>query len=141
VEEPVSAQTKEGTADSLRGDVEAPATLGSFASPNEKKKRKRWRTGRPFAEWPQKSEQREQLGSNQRENRATGKEGEADHRRHKHSPQKRKKWSYACRLVGKNGLKEGASHRQGPGSISGHGMDKWVNRRVFSEYFGLAYQP
>jgi hypothetical protein len=35
-------------------------------------------------------EQREQLESNHRENRATGKEGETDHRHHKHSPLKRR---------------------------------------------------
>jgi hypothetical protein len=35
-------------------------------------------------------EQREQLESNHSENRATGMEGEADHKRHKHSPQKRR---------------------------------------------------
>jgi hypothetical protein len=35
-------------------------------------------------------EQREQLESNRSENRATGKEGEADHKRHKHSPRKRR---------------------------------------------------
>jgi hypothetical protein len=34
---------------------------------------------------------RKQLESNHRENRATGKEGEADHRGHKHSPQKIRK--------------------------------------------------
>jgi hypothetical protein len=34
-------------------------------------------------------EQREQLESNHGENRAMGKEGEADHRRHKYSPRKR----------------------------------------------------
>jgi hypothetical protein len=34
-------------------------------------------------------EQREKLESNHRENRATGKEGESDHRRHKHSSWKR----------------------------------------------------
>jgi hypothetical protein len=37
-----------------------------------------------------RKEQREQLDSNHRENRAKGKECEADHRRHKHSPQKRR---------------------------------------------------
>jgi hypothetical protein len=31
----------------------------------------------------------EAVGSNHRKNRATGKEGETDHRRHKHSPRKR----------------------------------------------------
>jgi hypothetical protein len=35
-------------------------------------------------------EQREQLGSNYCENRTTGKEGDADHRRGKHNPRKRK---------------------------------------------------
>jgi hypothetical protein len=37
-----------------------------------------------------RKEQREQLESNHRENRATGKEVEADHIRHKHSPRKRR---------------------------------------------------
>jgi hypothetical protein len=36
-----------------------------------------------------RKEQREQLGSNYSENRATGKKGEVDHRRHKHSPRKK----------------------------------------------------
>jgi hypothetical protein len=35
-------------------------------------------------------EQREQLESNQHEKRATGKEGEADHKGHKYSPRKRR---------------------------------------------------
>jgi hypothetical protein len=43
---------------------------------------------------------------NHRENRVIGKEGEADHRRHKHSPQKTKKWRQTRRLFGKNSLKE-----------------------------------
>lgn len=33
---------------------------------------------------------RKQLETNHRENRATGKEGEGDHRRHKHIPRKRR---------------------------------------------------
>jgi hypothetical protein len=37
-----------------------------------------------------KGEQRELLESNCCENRATGKEGETDHKRHKNSPQKRR---------------------------------------------------
>jgi hypothetical protein len=52
-------------------------------------------------------ELREQLGSNHCENRATGKEGEVDYRRHKLSPRK-KNWRYACRLLVTNSLKEGA---------------------------------
>jgi hypothetical protein len=35
-------------------------------------------------------EKQEQLESNHSENPVTGKEGETDHRRHKHSPQKRR---------------------------------------------------
>jgi hypothetical protein len=54
-----------------------------------------------------KRDPRGQLQSNHRENRATGKESEADHRRHKDSLRK-KKWRYAYRLFGKNNLKEGA---------------------------------
>jgi hypothetical protein len=44
---------------------------------------------------------REQLESNHRESRATGKEGEANHTLEN-------KWWYACRLFGMNILKEGA---------------------------------
>jgi hypothetical protein len=43
-----------------------------------------------------KSEQREQLENNHREKWASGKEGEADHRRHKHRSRKAK-WLYAVR--------------------------------------------
>jgi hypothetical protein len=35
-------------------------------------------------------EKQEQLETNHRENRATGKEGETDHRRHKHNPRRRR---------------------------------------------------
>jgi hypothetical protein len=51
---------------------------------------------------------REQLESNHRENRATGKEGKTAHRYCKHSPQEKKKWRYTCRLFRTNSLKEGA---------------------------------
>jgi hypothetical protein len=51
---------------------------------------------------------REKLESNHRENQATGKEGETDHIRDKHSPQKKKKGRYTGRLFGTNNLKEGA---------------------------------
>jgi hypothetical protein len=37
-----------------------------------------------------------------------GKESETGHRRHMHSPRKKKKWQYACSLFGTNSLKEGA---------------------------------
>jgi hypothetical protein len=39
--------------------------------------------------------------------RATGKEGEADHRRHKHSPEEKKKRRHACRIFRMNRLKKG----------------------------------
>jgi hypothetical protein len=51
---------------------------------------------------------RELLDSIHGENRGTGKEGEADHRCHKHNPRKMKKWRHVCRLLGTNSLKEGA---------------------------------
>jgi hypothetical protein len=41
---------------------------------------------------------REQLERNHRENRATGKKGEADHRRHKHSPRKGRNYGMAVHL-------------------------------------------
>jgi hypothetical protein len=50
----------------------------------------------------------EQLRSNQCENRATGEEGEANHRCHKHSPQNRKNGNTPVRLFRTNTLKEGA---------------------------------
>jgi hypothetical protein len=43
----------------------------------------------PLGKAALRREQTEQLDSNHRENRATKKEGEADHRRHKHSPRRR----------------------------------------------------
>jgi hypothetical protein len=53
-------------------------------------------------------EQWEQLESNHHENRATGKEGEADYGHHKHVPSEKKKWQYACRLFETNSHKVGA---------------------------------
>jgi hypothetical protein len=50
-----------------------------------------WLAPHQGATWDeQRREQWEQLWSNHRENQATGKEGEADLRHHKHSPQKRR---------------------------------------------------
>jgi hypothetical protein len=51
--------------------------------------------------------QREQLESNYRENRAVGKEGEANDTSQA-QPLGKKKWCYACRLFRTNNLKEGA---------------------------------
>jgi hypothetical protein len=56
-------------------------------------------------------EQREQLESNQRQNRATGKEDEADHRCHKHNPRKRRNGGMLFR---KNSFKDGAMYHVDP---------------------------
>jgi hypothetical protein len=53
-----------------------------------------------------KREQREQLGSDHREKRATGKKARPI--RDVTSKPSEKKWRYACRLFGTNTLKEGA---------------------------------
>jgi hypothetical protein len=63
-------------------------------------------SGRPAL----RREQREQLESNHRENRATGKEGETDHRRHKHSPRKRRN---GCTPVGYSGRRAVRSRQRG----------------------------
>jgi hypothetical protein len=47
-----------------------------------------------------KREQWEKLGSNHCENQATGKEGKADHKRHKNSPQKRRNGTMPVRYLG-----------------------------------------
>jgi hypothetical protein len=45
------------------------------------------------------------LDSNHRENRATGKEGETDHRRHKHSPRKGRNCGAPSGYSGRRALK------------------------------------
>jgi hypothetical protein len=93
VEDPATAQANEDDITSLRaGDVEASATLGTFAP------HLTGRTSGPIftlsgilsRRVALRREQRMQLKSNYRENRPTGKEGDTNHRLHKHSPQKRR---------------------------------------------------
>jgi hypothetical protein len=54
------------------------------------------------------------VGGYHRENRATGKIGETNHRHHKHSHHEKKKWLHACRLFRMNSLKEGTMQHVDP---------------------------
>jgi hypothetical protein len=91
VEEPVTAQAKEETSSSLRArDIGGSTTPGTFGCSDRKKKIMVVHLDQLSSyQGTLRREQREQLESNHHENRTTGKEGMADHIRHKHSPRKR----------------------------------------------------
>jgi hypothetical protein len=54
---------------------------------------------------PLRREQQEQLESNHHENQATGKEGEANHRHHKHRPRKRRNGCVPMGFLGRTALR------------------------------------
>jgi hypothetical protein len=91
-------ETKEETLYRVEvGDVGALTTLGTFA-PTARKSRMIRDTPRPIGNLSGnrlgraalRREQREPLEINHPENRATEEKGKTEHRRHKHSPQKRR---------------------------------------------------